>query len=121
MVSDAHGFISVVDTWTLVGMMELNMDLMPQCRLIADYYQQRYPLHKWIYDHVVKILKAWHTHRNRVCHEKGFFKEKVCHEAVALRCKYIVDILEDFVGYIEPPRLDENASIAYDESSLRGY
>jgi hypothetical protein len=95
------------------------MDLMSQGRLIAEYYQKRYPEKSWIYDHVTKVLKAWHKHRNRVCHEKGFFKEQACHEVIAVRCKYIADFLEDFVGYLEPPRLDPNAPTAYDEVSLR--
>jgi hypothetical protein len=120
VVSNAHEWISGIDIWTLVGMMELQMDLVPQCRLIADYYQQRYPLQGWIYEHVLKILKAWHTYRNKVCHNNGFF-DNVCHEAVEARCKYIVDFLDDFVQYMEPPRLEQNASSAYDEASLRGY
>jgi hypothetical protein len=102
-------------------MVELQMDLSPQFRMIADHYQKRYPEQNWIYDHVLKILKAWHTHRNKVCHNNGFFDEQVCHEAVAARCKYIVDFLDDFVQFMEPPRLDQKASIAYDEASLRGY
>lgn len=104
--------LALVDT----GMKELSMDMLPQCRLIAKYYQMRIPTERWIYDHVEQTLSVWYEYRNRVCHENGYFKYKVCHEVVVQRCQYILDFLDDFVVNNGRTRLDPTSRITvYEE------
>jgi hypothetical protein len=99
--------LAPVDT----DLVEVRMDMQPQCRLIAEYYQKRIPSESWIYNHVEQALITWYTYRKKVCHEKGYFKNKVCHELVVERCRYILDFLDDFVKNDRPPRLDPSARI----------
>jgi hypothetical protein len=87
------------------------MDMLPQCRLIAEYYQKRYPQQEWVYDHVEQALTVWYQYRNKVCHEKGYFKYKVCHDLVLPRCQYILDFLDGFVKNQGPTRLDQTSRI----------
>lgn len=103
--------LALVDT----GTVELRKDMLPQCRLIAEYYQKRIASENWIYDHVEQALTTWYLYRNKVCHEQGYFKNKVCHELVVQRCRYILDFLDDFVNNDRPPRLDPSTRITFYE------